>query len=110
MDAVIAIGFFIFCAWLIFVVVRFFFRIFAGVFRMGTTPVSPQPGARQPGTGTGTSTTGMQSGVAIDTGMTAEEEGNVHSGPYGYSPNTAYPETQYGSLFNPDTEWNHEEQ
>lgn len=42
--------------------------------------------------------------------MTAEEEGNVHSGPYGYSPNTAYPETQYGSLFNPDAEWNHEEQ
>jgi hypothetical protein len=43
-------------------------------------------------------------------GMSAEEEGNVHSGPYGYSPNTAYPETQYGSLFNPDAEWNHEEQ
>jgi hypothetical protein len=43
-------------------------------------------------------------------GMTAEEEGNVHSGPYGYSPNTAYPETQYGSLFDPDAEWNHEEQ
>ena len=43
-------------------------------------------------------------------GMTADEEGNVHSGPHGYSPNTAYPETQYGSGFDPDAEWNHEEQ
>lgn len=44
------------------------------------------------------------------TEMTAEDEGNVHSGPYGYSPNTAYPETQYGSDFDPEAEWNHEEQ
>ncbi len=44
------------------------------------------------------------------TAMTADEEGNVHSGPHGYSPNTAYPETQYGSGFDPDAEWNHEEQ
>ena len=43
-------------------------------------------------------------------GMTAEEEGIVHSGPHGYSPNTAYPETQYGSGFDPDADWNHEEQ
>ena len=42
--------------------------------------------------------------------MTADEEGNVHSGPHGYSPNTAYPETQYGSGFDPDADWNHEEQ
>ena len=39
-------------------------------------------------------------------GMTGEEEGNVHSGPHGYSPNTAYPETQYGSGFDPDADWN----
>ena len=39
-------------------------------------------------------------------GMTAEDEGNVHSGPHGYSPNTAYPETQYGSDFDPDADWN----
>ena len=39
------------------------------------------------------------------TGMTAEDEGNVHSGPHGYSPNTAYPETQYGSGFDPDADW-----
>jgi hypothetical protein len=26
-------------------------------------------------------------------------EGDVHSGPAGYSPGTAYPETQYGSGF-----------
>ena len=42
------------------------------------------------------------------TDMTAEEEGNAHSGPYGYSPNTAYPQTQYGSLFNPNAKWNTE--
>ncbi len=29
-------------------------------------------------------------------------EGDVHSGPRGYSPNTAYTETQYGSRFNED--------
>ncbi|HLP23722.1 MAG TPA: hypothetical protein VK139_06740 [Microbacteriaceae bacterium] len=37
--------------------------------------------------------------------MSAEEEGNVHSGPYGYSGATAYPETQYGSGFDPDADW-----
>lgn len=35
-------------------------------------------------------------------------EGDIHSGPHGYSPNTAYPQTQYGSLFNDDAEWAHE--
>lgn len=35
-------------------------------------------------------------------------EGDIHSGPYGYSPNTPYPQTQYGSLFNEDAEWAHE--
>lgn len=35
-------------------------------------------------------------------------EGDIHSGPYGYSPNTPYPQTQYGSLFNDDAEWAHE--
>jgi hypothetical protein len=68
------------------------------MWRMGTAPASPQ--GQQPGT-----SLGIQ-----DPGMSAEEEGNVHSGPYGYSPNTAYPETQYGSMFDPDAEWNHEEQ
>ena len=35
-------------------------------------------------------------------------EGDIHSGPYGYSPNTAYPETQYGSRFDEEAEWNEE--
>lgn len=86
----------------VFLVIRFVWRIIVGMWRMGTTPANPQgqqPG-RQPGTQTGVQ----------DPGMSAEEEGNVHSGPYGYSPNTAYPETQYGSMFDPDAEWNHEEQ
>lgn len=74
-------------------VIRFAWRILVGLFRLGTTPVGHQ-----------------QRPQYRDSGMTAEEEGNVHSGPYGYSPNTAYPETQYGSDFNPDAEWNHEEQ
>ena len=33
-------------------------------------------------------------------------DGDYHSGPYGYSPNTAYPETQYGSMFDEEAEWN----
>lgn len=31
--------------------------------------------------------------------------GDFHSGPAGYSPNTAYPETQYGSGFDLDADW-----
>ena len=34
------------------------------------------------------------------------DQGDYHSGPEGYSPNTAYPETQYGSMFDEDAEWN----
>lgn len=41
-----------------------------------------------------------------DGAMTAEDESYAHSGPHGYSANTAYPQTQYGSGFNPDAEWN----
>jgi hypothetical protein len=35
-------------------------------------------------------------------------EGDIHSGPHGYSPNTAYTETQYGSRFDEEAEWNEE--
>lgn len=46
----------------------------------------------------------------VDYGDTIDgmNEGDLHSGPHGYSPGTAYPETQYGSGFNPDAEWNDE--
>jgi hypothetical protein len=37
------------------------------------------------------------------------QEGDLHSGPSGYSPNIAYPETQYGSRFDEDAAWNEEE-
>jgi len=37
------------------------------------------------------------------------DEGDMHSGPYGYSPNTAYSETQYGSMFDEEADWNEEE-
>jgi hypothetical protein len=43
--------------------------------------------------------------VPIDPYM---DEGDFHSGPNGYSPNTAYPETQYGSGFDEDAQWNEE--
>ena len=33
-------------------------------------------------------------------------QGDYHSGPEGYSPNTAYPETQYGSNFDEEADWN----
>ena len=36
------------------------------------------------------------------------DEGDYHSGPEGYSPNTAYPETQYGSWFDEEADWNEE--
>ena len=36
-------------------------------------------------------------------------EGDIHSGPHGYSPNTAYTETQYGSRFDEEAEWNEEQ-
>jgi hypothetical protein len=37
------------------------------------------------------------------------DQGDYHSGPYGYSPNTAYPETQYGSMFDEEADWNEDE-
>ncbi len=37
------------------------------------------------------------------------DEGDYHSGPEGYSPNTAYPETQYGSMFDEEADWNEDE-
>jgi hypothetical protein len=39
---------------------------------------------------------------------TSMNEGDFHSGPAGYSPNTAYPETQYGSGFDEEADWNEE--
>ena len=36
------------------------------------------------------------------------DQGDYHSGPEGYSANTAYPETQYGSGFDEDAKWNEE--
>ena len=38
------------------------------------------------------------------------DEGDIHSGTHGYSPNTAYTETQYGSGFDEEAEWNEDEQ
>ena len=38
------------------------------------------------------------------------DEGDIHSGPHGYSPNTPYIETQYGSMFDEEADWNEEEQ
>jgi hypothetical protein len=33
-------------------------------------------------------------------------DGDYHSGIHGYSPNTAYPETQYGSGYDSQADWN----
>lgn len=60
---------------------------------------------------------GIATGAAFGTGAIRDasdeidgmNEGDYHSGPGGYSPNTAYPETQYGSGFDEDAAW-HEEQ
>jgi hypothetical protein len=40
---------------------------------------------------------------------TTMNEGDYHSGPHGYSPNTEYPETQYGSSFDEEADWNEDE-
>jgi len=52
-------------------------------------------------------------GVATPTrttrGPEQMNEGDMHSGPEGYSANTAYPETQYGSGFDDEADWNEEE-
>ena len=47
----------------------------------------------------------------LRTASTSEQmdEGDMHSGAEGYSANTAYPETQYGSMFDEEAEWNEEE-
>ena len=39
-------------------------------------------------------------------GWDGMNQGDNHSGPAGYTPNTAYPETQYGSDFDEEAEWN----
>jgi hypothetical protein len=47
-------------------------------------------------------------GVCAVCGWDGMNQGDYHSGPAGYSPNTAYPNTQYGSGFDDDeAEWNH---
>ena len=45
----------------------------------------------------------------VQCGYAPMNEGDFHSGPGGYSPNTAYPDTFYGSGMDDDeeSEWNH---
>ena len=49
----------------------------------------------------------LVSKVCLNCGWDGMNEGDYHSGPHGYSPGTAYPETQYGSGFDEEAEWNH---
>ena len=44
----------------------------------------------------------------IEPATSEMNEGDIHSGPHGYSPNTPYQETQYGSRFDEEAEWNEE--
>ena len=63
-------------------------------------------------TGAGIATTAALSAVGLSAAgdeIDGMNEGDYHSGPEGYSPMTAYPETQYGSGFDEDADW-HEEQ
>jgi hypothetical protein len=48
----------------------------------------------------------VATGTCVECGFDGMNEGDYHSGPYGYSPGTAYPNTQYGSGFDEDEEWN----
>jgi hypothetical protein len=60
------------------------------------TKYQVKPGYRAP------STTPASRSDEID-GM---NEGDYHSGIHGYSPNTAYPDTQYGSGYDSQADWN----
>lgn len=42
----------------------------------------------------------------VECGYAFLNDGDVHSGPDGYSPNIPYSETQYGSGFDEEAEWN----
>ena len=62
------------------------------------------------GTGSSASRSGryqQPSGAGRSSGSQSSQmnEGDYHSGPEGYSPNTPYPETQYGSGFDEDAAW-----
>lgn len=46
-----------------------------------------------------------QNRVTKQTANSPMDQGDYHSGPEGYSPNTAYPETQYGSRFDEEADW-----
>jgi len=46
--------------------------------------------------------------VDLDADADGMNPGDYYNGPHGYSPMTGYPETQYGSGFDPDADWNHE--
>ena len=62
------------------------------LFGLNEAPYTPMaPGSRPP---------------RVDQSM---NEGDIHSGPYGYSPNTPYQETQYGSRFDEEADWNEDE-
>ena len=43
--------------------------------------------------------------TAYATPASAMNEGYFHSGPAGYSPNSPYSETQYGSGFDEEADW-----
>ena len=44
--------------------------------------------------------------VCDNCGWDGMNQGDYHSGPYGYTPGVAYPGTQYGSGFDEEEEWN----
>lgn len=51
---------------------------------------------------------GLSRSNSVDANSTyggAINEGDIHSGPHGYSPNTPYVETQYGSGFDEEADW-----
>ena len=66
-----------------------------GIMRFIFSPVAPSTQAAVP-----------QNNSDMIDGM---NNGDYYNGPHGYSPMTGYPETQYGSGFDPDAQWNHEE-
>jgi hypothetical protein len=46
-----------------------------------------------------------QATASTDKSVSGINKGDYHSGPAGYSPNTPYSETQYGSSFDQEADW-----
>ena len=104
--------------WIVFVVLGagIWLSIWAlrGLIRLifGTSPTAQTGSATagMAGVGLGATSASGSGGLAASDEIDGMNEGDYHSGPAGYSPMTAYPDTQYGSGLDEDAARNEHEQ